>query len=112
MYSNDKEREERVRAGLESNLLAEYQRQANETSVVQEVQEAATGELDEETQQRLLLMEENDKFERYKDIVNVHAAALNASTAEERPYRSLDDMDAESAYEDQLLHEYTMPAHE
>lgn len=56
-------------------------------------------------------MEENDKRDRYKDIVNVHAAALNASVAEDRPYRSLDDADAESDREEQL-YGYTMPAHE
>ena len=39
-------------------------------------------------------MEERERRERYMDIVNVHAAALNASNlaADERPqYRSLDD---------------------
>ncbi len=82
----------KVSEGLKKNLLAEYQRQATDDAGF--IQERLNTSGDNEDQARRLQgMEERERRERYIDIVNVHAAALNASNlADERPqYRSLDD---------------------
>ena len=48
-------------------------------------------ELDEDKLRRLEELNHKEQRERYIDIVNVHAAALNASQAHDRTYRSHDD---------------------
>ncbi len=63
---------------------------------------ASKNDREDKTTKRIEDLEEREQRERYKDIVNVHVAALNASHLDDsRPYKSVDG--DEAAYEDQLL---------
>ena len=46
---------------------------------------------DEDKIRRLEELHQRDNRDRYKEIVNVHAAALNASASLQRTYRSQED---------------------
>ena len=74
---------------MKENLLDEYQRQAKQEDALP--LDLLDEPLDEETARKLEEMTQKDNRERYLEIVSVHAAALNASTVNDRTYRSHDD---------------------
>lgn len=88
---------------MKENLLAEYQREAPHLA---EVLETSPTDMDDEQMQKLDEMEQRAKMERYVDILNVHAAAVNASVHHDRTFRSHDDtmnMDKDSDEEQSMM---------
>ena len=79
--------QDRASLDLKENLLAEYKSQAT----LKEQSSFILDDASPEKTRRIQELQKRENKERYIDIVNVHAAAVNASVASERPFRSLDD---------------------
>ena len=79
--------QDKVSLDLKENLLAEYNHQVAE----KEQPSLIMDDTSPDKSRRIQELQKRENKERYIDIVNVHAAAVNASVASERPFRSFDD---------------------